>query len=47
MWQGNDAPKLSFWEGKPFFLLFKNETPEKSVLERTSIWALNDLEHVR
>lgn len=44
--QGQEMNWISTREGRPFFLLFRNYAPEKSVLERTSTWVLNDLEPI-
>jgi len=44
--QGQETNWISTAEGRPFFVLFRNYAPEKSVLERTSIWMLNDLEKI-
>jgi Protein of unknown function (DUF1214) len=44
---GQETKWVSAAEGRPYFLLFRNYAPEKSVLERTSSWALNDLEKIR
>ena len=41
---GQETNWISTSKGRPFFLLFRNYAPEKSVLERTSSWVLNDVE---
>jgi hypothetical protein len=41
---GQETNWISTSKGRPFFLLFRNYAPEKSVLERTYSWVLNDVE---
>jgi hypothetical protein len=42
--KGQEANWISTAKGRPFFLVFRNYAPDKSVLERKSSWVLNDVE---
>ncbi|NVB85363.1 MAG: DUF1254 domain-containing protein [Kofleriaceae bacterium] len=44
--RGHASNWISTMHGRQFFVVFRNYAPEKTVLERTSAWTLNDIELV-
>lgn len=45
--KGHETNWISTSLGQPFFLFFRNYAPEQSVLERTSLWVLGDVEKIK
>ena len=44
---GQETNWISSVDGKPFFLMFRNYAPDKTVFTRTSTWVLDDVEKVK
>ena len=44
---GQETNWISSVAGKPFFLMFRNYAPDKTVFTRTSTWVLDDVEKVK